>query len=295
MKKLPIVIMSFDRPKYLEAVLQSLIRQKKPEGYELVYYLFQDGETVEGTDTQVAAHADIQASIDRFRDYFPDGIVVPSKVNLGVALNFDRAERLLFLEERYDGAFFFEDDMLLQPHYLLVMAKLFEIALSREDFGVFTAYGEHPSMPLEEQRRRATELVPMNEHNWAFGLTRQAWLRRDKIVSEYLRIIDGVPYRERGEKHPEINRWLRSFGRGGAGYLSSQDSIKNMACEVLGIARLTTVTNNARYIGRKGLHMGEDRFYERGYHRTILFDDIPDHFDVPTIGELRQNRIIELL
>jgi hypothetical protein len=290
MRILPVALMSFDRPDYLEAVLQTVVCQRGYRRWTPRFFLFQDGAEAASTGNKYADPAMIKSSIAVFQKYLPDGEVIDSRYNLGVAHNFDRAERLFFDDNTYECAVFLEDDMLLQPHYMEVLTELLELALEHPYIGVVSAYGYRNTMAIDEQRRMSNRLCLMNEHNWAFGITRQCWQRRNQIVAQYLEIIDGIEYRDRKEKHPEINAMLRGLGRGGSGYLSSQDSIKNMACEVLGIHRVSTYTNNARYIGRKGLHMTEERFFERGYHRTVLFPDAHGQFVVPSANELRMMR-----
>ena len=290
MRILPIAMMSFDRPDYLEAVIQTLVRQRGYRNWSPRFYLFQDGARGGSTGIDYADPAQMKASVAVFRKYFPEGEVVDSPFNLGVAHNFDRAERLFFVDNDFECAVFLEDDMLLQPHYMEVLTELVEIALANPHIGLVSAYGLRNDMTIEDQHRLSRELCLMNEHNWAFGITRDCWKRRNEIVTRYLEIIDGLEYRDRKEKHPEINALLRSFGRGGKGYLSSQDSIKNMACEVLGLHRVSTHTNNARYIGRKGLHMTEERFFERGYHRTVLYPHPHGGFVAPSAESLRMMR-----
>lgn len=290
MNILPIAIMSFDRPDYLEAVMQTLVRQTGFGGRQPEVFLFQDSGRAASTGEVYADPVKIAQCVELFRQYFPGGEVFEAPFNLGVAHNFDRAEKFFFIDNAFDCAVFLEDDMLLQPHYMEVLVELLNMALDNPHIGVVSAYGMRNDLPLEAQRRARQDLCLMNEHNWAFGITRACWEKRNRIVSHYLEIIHGVEYRERKARHPEINAMLRGLGRGGRGYLSSQDSIKNMACETLGIFRVSTCTNNARYIGRKGLHMTEERFFQRGYHRTVLYPEPHGNFAVPSIETLRALR-----
>jgi hypothetical protein len=291
-KTLPIALMSFDRPDYLEAVIQTLMRQRGYRGWSPQFFLFQDGVIAQSTGTRYGDPDKATEAVAVFRKYLPHGEVVISRFNLGVAHNFDRAERMFFLDNDFECAVFLEDDMLLQPHYMEVLTELLEMALANPFIGMVSAYGLRNDMPLDEQRRLAKSLCLMNEQNWAFGITRTCWQKRNHVVTRYLEILDEVEYRDRKVKHDDINNMMRSLGRGGKGYLSSQDSIKNMACEVSGIHRISTYTNNARYIGRKGLHMTEERFFARGYHRTVLYPDPHSGFTVPSPELLRKLRAI---
>ncbi|MDD3444606.1 MAG: hypothetical protein PHS60_04300 [Zavarzinia sp.] len=289
--QLPIAIMSFDRPHYLERVIHSVLRQTDCSPFEPVFFLFQDGAKSPRTGAMATETTLINRSIDVFKKYFPDGFIVNSDFNLGVAMNFDRAERVLFEDNKFDAAIFLEDDMLLQPHYFSTMGALLNIAFSRDDIGMFSAYGFRNTTPLVEQRARERELCLMDEHNWAFGITREAWAARDKVLRWYLDLISDIDYRTRGDRNPQLRGLQRALGRGGKGYLTSQDSMKNLACEVLGIHRINTFTNNACYIGRVGEHSTEDKFRLGGYANTVLYDRPHVDFDVPSSEALRLQRI----
>jgi len=283
---LPVAIMSFDRPDYLEAVLQSVVRQTYSGPRELKYFLFQDGVVGRTDGKSYGQSTAVDECVKVFKAYFPQSEVHSAVYNLGVAANFDRAERYSFEYMKASAAIFLEDDMILQPHYLSLISRMLDMAEEYQYIGMVSAYGASNDISLEDQCRLKGELCLMNEHNWAFAITRACWEKRDLIVKEYLQIMDDIEYRDRKSVHPEIEAMLRRYGRGGKGYLSSQDSIKNMACEVLGFHRVSTFTNNARYIGRKGLHMTTERFFQRGYHRTVLFPEDHGPFRVPSESEL---------
>jgi hypothetical protein len=287
---LPVVVMSFDRYDYLEGVLQSLLRQSLTREVRLEPMLFQDGANVPGSDDRVADPVALTRSVATFRRYFPSAPVFETPENLGVAKNFDRAERYVFVTKRHPFALFLEDDMLLAPHYVDAILRMLELAHEVDYIGMVSGYGYKPNTPLSVQRANRHELCLMNEHNWAFALMRGAWLRREEIVSEYLQIIGDVPYRDRQQKRDEIEAFYARYGKSGKGYMSSQDSVKNMALEVLGIHRVSTWTNNARYIGRRGLHMTADRFQRRGYDQTVMYPDPVDYFRLPTKAELSAQR-----
>ena len=72
---------------------------------------------------------------------FPNGAVFESNDNLGIAMNFDRAERYVFEILSADAAIFFEDDMIISPVYLEVLGRLIERALEDERIGYVAAFG----------------------------------------------------------------------------------------------------------------------------------------------------------
>lgn len=284
--------MSFDRPDLLESVLQTVKRQNPTDSMDLEFYIFQDGWENRTTGENKCDPVAAKACVETFKRYFPGGHVRDAKINLGIAGNFDRAEREFFEDQAFDAGFFFEDDMILQPDYFRAMEKLLHLTTEHNYIGMFSAYGYKVSSPIEIQTENADRLCLMNEHNWAFGLTRRCWIERNKMIQQYLDLLNTIDYRERGAFHPQIHAMQRRLGRAGQGYHSSQDSMKNLACEYLGFFRVTTFTNNAQYIGRTGEHMDESRFYARGYHNTRLYRGELKDFNVPTVDELIQMKSV---
>lgn len=291
--QIPIVIMSFDRPQYLERVLQTVVSQRPFRQREPVYYMLQDGCVSPRSGRIIGNQTNILRSREVFAQYLPQGQLYASEHNLGVAMNFDRAERLVFEDLAHDIAIFLEDDLLLQPSYFRIMEELLNIALQREDIGMVSACGFRVSTPIAEQRHRRREICLMDEHNWAFGLTRRAWRARDAVLQPYIRRMRQIDYRDRDKG--EDKQWMaalqKAYARHGQGYLSSQDSMKNLAMEVLDLHRISTFTNNARYIGKQGEHSTLEKFQKRGYETTIMFNDEHDGFEVPLPKDLRRMRL----
>lgn len=291
-KHIPIVIMSFDRPHYLERVLQTVVAQQPFRHRTPVYYLFQDGSMSPRTGQVFGDQEKILVSREVFARYLPNGQMHASEDNLGVAMNFDRAERHVYVQEEHDVAIFLEDDLLLQPNYFRLMEELLEIALQREDIGMVSAFGFRVNTPLVEQRRRRRQICLMDEHNWAFGLTRRAWQARNVVLQPYLGKLREIDYRDRDREHKQWMAALqKAHARHGQGYLTSQDSMKNLAMEILNLHRITTFTNNGRYIGKQGEHSTPEKFQKRGYDSTVMFNDAHEGFDVPSPCDLQRMRM----
>lgn len=291
--RLAIAVMSFDRPHYLERVLQNVVAQKPFSNARPDFFLFQDGSASERTGTILGDPDKIAKAQELFARYLPDGRIFASPFNLGVALNFDRAENVLFESLGYQSAIFLEDDLLLQPSYFRIMEALLEIAAKRDDIGMVSARGYRNDTPIAEQRRRAREIRLMDEHNWGFGMLREAWRERDRVLRPYLELVASIDYRkrDRGTMKSRLAALQKSFSRHGRGYLTSQDSMKNLAFELLGLHRITTFTNNAKYIGRIGLHSNEQKFVARGHQDTIVYDGEHEGFEIPSPEALRWMRI----
>ena len=279
----PIAIMSFDRPDYLRQVLDSLRAQRDARLDEREIVLFQDGARNVASGMERALAADIDACVAAFEAAFPGRPIERSPVNLGVALNFERAENHVFDRMEADAAIFLEDDLLLEPRYLATLERL--IALARHDkrIGYVAAYGHH-WVPLAEQRRQPARYVLL-EHNWGFALMRRQWLRNKPYVDAYLSIVRDLDYRTRPRR--EIHRLYRSWDMGCPG--DSQDVTKTLACCLTGAVKINTTACLGRYIGEQGLHMNPAEFARRKYQHTEIFsDELPDF---PPLCESAYDRI----
>ncbi len=285
--------MSFDRPIYLERVLQTVVAQRPFRQRTPVFYLLQDGSVSRRTGRVFGDQEKILRSREIFARYLPQGQLHASEHNLGVAMNFDRAERLVFEMHEHEAAVFLEDDLLLQPDYFRILEQLLDIALQREDIGMVSGCGFRLNTPLAEQRRRKREICLLDEHNWAFGLTRRAWRARDAVLQPYLKKLRDIDYRDRDQG--ENKQWMaalqKAHARHGQGYLTSQDSMKNLAMEILDLHRISTFTNNARYIGKEGEHSTAEKFQKRGYDATVMFNEVHEGFEVASPEILQRMRL----
>lgn len=275
----PIAIMSFNRPNLLDKVLKSLKSQSVIIEDSSVH-LFQDGAQSPFGRKSRAKPEDIAASVSVFRRYFPNGMVHVAPYNLGVALNFERAEKFIFEEMNAELGVFFEDDMVLSPYYLDTLQKLSDFALEEERIGYVAAYGVHRA-PNDEQRRLRRHLVPMG-HNWGFALTRRQWQRQREILDEYLSFVRNCPYSERPDER--IRAYFSSLGVPIFG--TSQDAAKEVACAALGTVRLMCFPAQGHYIGDVGEHYNPELYKSMGYDGTILFNEQLRGFDFPTSDDL---------
>jgi hypothetical protein len=265
----PIAVISYNRPDLLERFLASLKQQTVVVDPARVA-LFQDhGDPAE------------DACVAVFRAAFPEGEVFQSDTNLGVALNIDRAERYVFETLGAEVAYFFEDDLILGPHYLEALGQLVEFALTDDRVGYVAAYGNHRAS-AEEQAARSREIVPM-DHIWGFALLRRQWERQKSIIDPYLDIIRQRPYRQRD--HEAVKEYYRSLGY--PSIVTSQDGAKHVASLVLGTIRLMSFACFARYEGSEGLHMNPELFKQLGYSDMTVFEGAPD-FTLPSSEQLDQ-------
>lgn len=275
----PIAIMSFNRPLHLEKVLISLKAQTLAVAEKNVH-LFQDGARSEFGECSRATPEEIAACIASFRRHFPNGVIHEVQTNLGIALNFERAERFFFEDIGSDLGVFLEDDLVLSPHYLDALYRISDFALNEDRVGYVAAYGMH-NAPLDEQFRMRRSLVPMS-YNWGFALTRRQWRRQREIVDGYLDLVRGGPYRQRPANR--IQKYFASLGVPMFG--TSQDAAKEAACAVLGAARLMCFPAYGHYIGDVGEHYTPDIYKSNGFAETVMFSEKPNDFDFPPPSEL---------
>lgn len=262
----PIVLMGFNRPAYFERVLASFKSQRDIELNESDIFLFQDGAVNAISGKRYASDEDIAENVRLFHVYFPGGTVFQANSNLGVALNFERAERYVFEELQAPLAYFFEDDLELGPFYIKTLNRLADMAMAREDIGYFAAYGAHDLYVASPET--CNRLVKL-DHHWGFGLTRREWKKYEPYIDRYLSIVREHDYRERPA--PEIIGLFRSWGCGVPG--TSQDVAKTLACHLSGSVKINTLATLARYIGAYGLHMTPDIFAQINYDRTIVTEE----------------------
>jgi hypothetical protein len=167
---------------------------------------------------------------------------------------------------------FFEDDMVLSPRYFLVMEQLYALALAQPRVAMFAAYGSDGRSTVAHQFERRTKISQMH-HNWAFGLTRAAWLQRETLTAGYMALLDNCDYRDR-----PLDRIAAWYGTLGWPPLpTSQDIAKSVALNTLGLARVASVAICARNIGEVGQHYTPGEFQRLGFANvTMLESAYPD-------------------
>jgi SAM-dependent methyltransferase len=241
--------------------------------------LFQDGyRSKNGRD--ITDPRLVERCVELFETIFPGSKIFGSRDNLGVAWNFARAESYLFGELGAEAAYFFEDDLLLSPHYLTVLEALTEIALMEKRIAYVAAYGNHRASLLE-QKRVPNKLMPMR-HKWGFATTHRQWVAQREILEPYLEIVSHTDYYARD--HKAIREYFRTLGYGSTG--SSQDGMKDVASCVLGTTKIMTFVCFGKYIGEIGLHSKKQIYDEEGFGKTEVYPDEVLSFDPLSSDEL---------
>lgn len=292
MRHPPIAVMSFDRPDYLRQVLASLAAQEGAAIEEREIILFQDNWRNAHSGRVCAEAADVEACIAVFRQIFPSGRVMAAADNIGVAENFFRAETHMFRELGADCAYFFEDDLVLEPNYLATLDRLRDACAASGpaggsgvgQVGYFACYGDLKASEAE-QRRNARALRRLS-HLWGFGLFRQHWEEMQPVMAEYYAMTLGRDYRDR--QREEILRHYRA--RGIDVGVSFQDDVKKAVTYFLGRVALNTALVHARYIGAVGLHMNQAKFEASGFANTVILGLQDATFDFPDAARIEALR-----
>jgi hypothetical protein len=276
----PVAVIAFNRPHYLGQFLASLAAQQ-PRVEPRRIHLFLDGAVNHYSGIRRAEDAEIAASLAVFREHFPRGHVHASTHNIGIAENILRAERLFFEELRTPVGYFFEDDLVLSPHYVAAL-DLMRRAFARFDRIVyFNANGDHRAS-LEQQRNNARKLMFMGGLT-AFALKRSHWLRLQTFLGDYYRLVIGCDYRML--PRAELKALFRSWGKSQTHPHVSQDAAKDFATHLMGRWRATCYPAFCRYIGAWGVHYTPARYEELGFNETVL------HPEPLTALDLRREEI----
>jgi len=263
-KKTAIAIMSFNRPEYLEQVLDSIAKQKDGDKYD--YYAFQDGAINKFSGERYADDDQIEQCKKAISGIMPEGIIFSWVNNLSVYLNFRVAEKMLFERLGYERIIFCEDDLVLQPYYFCMLSKLMD-KLERYPVAEVCLCGDI-TKTVKEQAELENVLMPAG-HHWGYGLYRDKWIERQKYMDEYDVLVGGIDYRKRPTK--EIQEMYRKYGA--TINASSQDGAKDVAYMRAGLGRLTTTTVHAKYIGANGLHMKSSLYDSLGFSDTEIYHE----------------------
>ncbi len=194
----------------------------------------------------------------------------------GFSENILRAETLFFEELRAPVGYFFEDDLVLSPHYVAAL-DLMRRAFARFDRIVYYgATGAHRAS-LEQQRNNARKVM-FEGPFWGFALKRSHWLRMQPFLADYHRLVVGRD--ERKFPHEEVRALFRSWGKTLTHPNTGQDCAWDLATHVLRLWRASCYPALGRYIGAQGTHYTPRLFNEHGFHETVLYPEPLDRLDL---------------
>lgn len=276
----PIILYSFDRPDYLERVCTGLRAQRGVRINWRRVWLVQDGGISRHSGRIFAGQDAIRGCIDTFRRIIPEGQVLDSAANLGVAFNILRGERLVFETLDAELGYFFEDDLELGPYYLWALEQLRARTEPLERVAYFGAYGDH----RRDYPGPVVKYIPL-EHHWGFGLYRRAWRPVMKALQPFYALLEGCDYNDRD--HRKIFRLWEGLSI--ASEASSQDAAKSIACLELGLSRVLTTVSFGRYIGERGNSFSPEHFRNMGFDKHRIVE--ADRFDFQKLDEAKLTEI----
>jgi hypothetical protein len=270
----PLVVLSFNRPQYLEAVLDSLSKQV-PQVDPRRIHLFQDGAVNAYSGIRYADEEEVRKCLTIFRDIFPHGATHVATANVGICENFARAENFVFKALNAPFAYFFEDDLVLSQRYISTMDVLRRDFENKPRIAYFNACGRYKeSVDVQEANKSA--VVDMG-HIWGFALRQAHWKAMQPMMSQYLKLVVGRDYRQR--PNAEIRDLFREWKYDKEA--TSQDSAKDIVTNALNCWRASTYVCLARYIGELGTHSTPEHFAELRFADTQIFDgELPASFAV---------------
>lgn len=235
MNKIACVVLVFDRPQYFAPVLESL--KENADGNDVDWFFFVDGAKtaagrIVGDEKKIKESAHL---ISHIFPPFPYHIET-SSINEGVAKQKQKAHQLF---KRYDQVIFFEDDMIVSPHYVRLICKL------QNQFP-----NDIVNAPARRKKNIKAQAKPYHIekvdflHLWGYSMMRSVYEKIEKIFNQY--VLDaGKDYKNRD------NSFLcEKYGM----KISSHDRLIETEARRKGIRRIITSLPRGKYIGEKGLH-----------------------------------------
>jgi hypothetical protein len=246
----PIGLMLFNRFEYSQKVLMSLSAQTLPVDQSKLYISI-DGYP--GSKAELQGKPDSTHAIEELaREIFPNATIRRSEKNIGIPECSHYLENTL-LATHPDAAWygFFEEDYVLIPEYLAIVAQMSSAAQPIDDIAMVAATGE----TLDPAKRGVEGIFPMG-HMWAY-LVRATHVRERRDDLQFFRQqMSGRPYWDRDKislAHVMASRGV--FPLGGA----NDRQLLGLLFRFNRIG-VTTGLSYGEYIGVEGEHMTEKSF-----------------------------------
>jgi hypothetical protein len=245
----PIGLMLFNRFEYSEQVLMSLSAQTLPVDQSKLYISI-DGYA--GSKAELQSKPDNTHAIEELaREIFPNATIRRGEVN-----TFPESLRYLedsMLASHPDATWLgcFEEDYVLSPKYLAIVAQMSSAAEPFDDIAIVAATGE----TLDPDKRDLEGIFPIG-HLWAY-LVRVAHVRERRDDLQIFREhMSGKPYSDRDKSALALVMASRGVFPVGVG---NDHHRLNLAFKFNRIG-VTTGLSYGEYIGAEGEHMTEKSF-----------------------------------
>jgi glycosyltransferase involved in cell wall biosynthesis len=250
--KTPIVLTAYNRPEYFKKVLHSVSSQC----WDRKVYCVVDGPRFK-EDVDL-----VKKSFELSKEMIPHCETFIAKSNQGVARIMKYARELVFKDN--DFLILIEDDSVLAPHYIQQLDFLIEKFRDDERIAMINCFGEHhrskksykysyinylhdsdDRLPIKMQEDNKDKLVLM-DHLWAYAMRKSSYEKIYDILEKYWNLL---PEEYRFRPHKEILDLMSSIGADPNKIVSSQDSCTSAAFAARGMIKISTLTNNFKYIG----------------------------------------------
>ncbi len=274
----PINVLCFNRPDYLELLLDSLKKQTV-EIHPNQIHFWVDGYR-NSKDEYMSRENRTRDTISVIKHYFPNSHLEVEEANIGIALNYWKAELNSFEKLKADSAYFLEEDMVLSPRY-------FEMAMKMDLF-----FSEDPDVshisPTGDVSHTASNLnsyFQASGHFWGYLLRSWHHFERREFIATYLDFVKSQPYFLRGKVEFEILEYFFNRGIPIAG--TSQDTIK---CALRNYFGRISVTTTDRWATNVGI-VGENFIGETPYHNRKITTELGSF---PTIFSSQMKEVLKL-
>jgi hypothetical protein len=272
----PINVLCFNRPAYLEQLLDSLQSQSVEISQDKLFFWVDgfQGSLDEKLGRPDRTH-EVAESIQKF---FPESQLRISKHNLGIARNYNRAEVHSFENLKASSAFFLEEDLVLSPLYFELTARIDSFVHLDQDISHISLTGDFSHTASSPENYFQTF-----GHNWGYLLRSWHHFERKEFLEGYISIISKQPYYLRSINQSQILKYFYSKGVILAGI--TQDAIKDGLRNYFNRISVTTNEPWASNIGVSGEHFSHATSH---HHRTITSDlhSFPPNFDFERKSEL---------
>jgi len=273
-EKTALAIFSFDRPKYLKKVLNSL--EKNSDLKNLDFYLFQDGMINKFSGRVTCLEKDIEKCIYLWNKCsLPNKHLIQNHFNLGIAINQFEAKVRLFEDYEYEQVIFFEDDMLLSKNYIRLLHIMLDQFKYDKDVAVVMCNGGKIKIRTEDENIKFIyKLRTGNDNLWGWAMWKDRWELIKPAFLKYYKFVENIDYKDRDEN--KIKDFFKKEG-----FLvneSSQDAAMKYAFNYNNLIELNTFIHRGKYIGKCGVHMTPSLFRDFLYSKIKKYDFIEDYF-----------------
>ncbi len=264
--KTPVAIIAYNRPQYLERILQ-------PLPVDRPVYMFIDGPRNEHDVSK------INESIDIFKNKFSKGCkIFAQKTNVGVARNQRVAKETIFNE--YSRGLFIEEDILVADYYCEMLDLLLDMFEDDDRVGAINGFPGHTLrkkgiQSLQDQQLNKNKFVTM-DHILGYGLYKRSYVKTKPYMEGYLKILP-KEYRDRSMVQGQIYNYWASHGV--KIWNNSQDAAFQASLYCANQLRFSTGSNHLTHIGANGEHSNPATHAQGGWDSFELLNELVTEFE----------------